>query len=233
MTIEKSSKKRESSEVAVIIETPQTAPAVARGPTALYDLSPQAMVHQASEIATALAGVIEKQKLFTSIQGRKHVRVEGWTTLGMMLGILPREVEVKEIDGGDYEATVELYNVKSGQVVGRASALCGKDERRWASADRYARRSMATTRATGKAYRLGFAWILALAGYEATPAEEIPEPVPRQAPGFDPENTKHAHALKVELEKRGVPEDYWEAIGRGMTGKTNADIQSVIQNVVS
>ena len=34
---------------------------------------------------------------------------------------------------------------------------------------------MAVTRATGKAYRLGFSWIIKLAGYEATPAEEIPQ----------------------------------------------------------
>ena len=32
---------------------------------------------------------------------------------------------------------------------------------------------MALTRATGKAFRLGFSWIITLAGYEATPAEEM------------------------------------------------------------
>ena len=56
---------------------------------------------------------------------------------------------------------------------GGASALCGMDEPKWASKPDYARRSMAVTRATGKAYRLGFSWIMELAGYASTPAEEM------------------------------------------------------------
>jgi hypothetical protein len=32
---------------------------------------------------------------------------------------------------------------------------------------------MAQTRATGKACRLAFSWIMSLAGYEPTPAEEM------------------------------------------------------------
>jgi hypothetical protein len=34
---------------------------------------------------------------------------------------------------------------------------------------------MAITRATGKAFRLGFSWIMQLAGYEVVPSEEMPE----------------------------------------------------------
>jgi len=40
---------------------------------------------------------------------------------------------------------------------------------------------MAITRATGKAFRLAFSWIVVLAGYEATPAEEIVEAEARPA----------------------------------------------------
>jgi hypothetical protein len=46
---------------------------------------------------------------------------------------------------------------------------------------------MAQTRATGKACRLAFSWIMSLAGYEPTPAEEIPlsdEPPP--SPPIEP-----------------------------------------------
>ena len=52
---------------------------------------------------------------------------------------------------------------------------CGTDEKTWASRARYARRSMALTRATAKASRLAFSWVMVLAGYEPTPSEEIPE----------------------------------------------------------
>jgi hypothetical protein len=43
----------------------------------------------------------------------------------------------------------------------------------WGSRPKYARRSMAVTRATGKAFRISFSWIMSLAGYATTPAEEM------------------------------------------------------------
>jgi hypothetical protein len=92
-----------------------------------------------------------------------------------MIGILPREVEVIEHENGDFEATVELIRVSDGMVVGRASGIVGYDEPTWQKRPRYARRSMAVTRTTGKAFRLGFSWIIKLAGFEPTPAEEMPE----------------------------------------------------------
>jgi hypothetical protein len=102
-----------------------------------------------------------------------------------MMGVLPREVEVYERENGDFEATVELIRTSDCAVVGRASSIVSSDEKLWKGRERYARRSMAVTRATGKAYRLGFSWIMSLAGYEPTPAEEMPveevRPVKRAA----------------------------------------------------
>jgi hypothetical protein len=141
----------------------------------LHASTPAALVSGASLMATTLAEVIERQKLYSMIQGRKHVRVEGWTTLAVMLGCTAREVENVAHEDGSYIATVELVRMSDGVVVARASAECGMDERTWADRARYARRSMAATRATGKACRLAFSWIMALAGFEATPAEEMPE----------------------------------------------------------
>ena len=136
--------------------------------------SPQDIVVRATAMAKTLANIITEQNLYTNIQGRKYVNVEGWTTLGAMLGIFPREVSVKENENGDYEAEVELIRATDGAVVGRATSIVGMDEPTWAKRQRYARRSMSVTRATGKAYRLGFSWIMKLAGYEPTPAEEMP-----------------------------------------------------------
>lgn len=159
----------------------------------LQAASAVALVQGAREMANALADVIERQKLATVIQGRKHVNVEGWTTLGIMLGVVPREVSTVETDGV-YTATVELVRVVDQGVISRASAECGSADELdrygkpiWANRPRYARRSMAQTRATGKACRLAFSWIMALAGYEPTPAEEMPdtrqdEPVATEKP---------------------------------------------------
>lgn len=136
--------------------------------------SPAALVDGASQMATELAQVIRSQNLSTVIQGRHYVQVEGWTTLGVMLGVTAREVSTTEEDG-IYTSVVELVRMGDGAVISRASAECG-EEKPWNTRPRYARRSMAQTRATGKACRLAFSWIMRLAGYEPTPAEEMPQP---------------------------------------------------------
>lgn len=137
--------------------------------------TPNMMVERATEIANCLVDVIDKQELFTDFRGKKYVRVEGWQSLGSMLAILPKESVVTRHDDGSYEAHVDLINVKTGLTVGAGSGFCGVDEPNWKSKPNYARRSMAITRATGKAYRLAFGWIMCLAGYEPTPAEEMPQ----------------------------------------------------------
>ncbi len=140
--------------------------------------SPQDVVNKASEIATAVSKVVENKKLYTIIRGRKYVHVEGWTTMGALLGVTPREVECHRLEDGGYVGTVELVR-GDGVIIGRASAMVGMDEKdskgniTWGKRDEYARYSFALTRATGKAYRLAYSWIMQLAGYAPTPAEEM------------------------------------------------------------
>ena len=206
---------------------------------ALYDMRPRAMVAAAAEMAEVLAEVITKQKLYETIQGKRHVKVDGWLTLGTMLGVSAREVSCTELSDGSYEAKVELFSIKTGQVIGSASALCGIEEKRWAKADRYARRSMAVTRATGKAYRNNFAWIVALAGFETTPEAEMPREetvtaavVDKKTPpskGFDPANNAHCDALRAALTKKGVPEAKWDEIALQMKGHPMTALDGIIE----
>ena len=147
---------------------------------ALQLAGPGDVINRAATIASELYKIVEDKKLYSMIQGKKFPRVEAWTTVGGMVGVIPQEAKdappklTIQPDGyEEYEATVELVRVSDGAIVGRASAIVGTDEKTWASRPRYARRSMAVTRATGKAYRLGFSWIMSLAGYEPTPAEEM------------------------------------------------------------
>lgn len=156
-------------EVQALAVIPVTSSPVALG--TLQASTPSALVSGAAEMAHELAAVIDKQKLFTVIQGRKFVGVEGWTTLATMLGVTAREVSTTQEDGV-YVAVVELVRMSDQAVISRASAECG-DEKPWNTRPKYARRSMAQTRATGKACRLAFSWIMSLAGYEVTPAEEM------------------------------------------------------------
>ena len=138
----------------------------------MLDVAPEQVVNRATMIANALADVIKKKRLFSKIRDKEYVRVEGWSTLGAMIGILPKEKYVKEIENG-YEAYVDLIRASDGVVTGGASAICTRAEKNWSDRDEFAVRSMAITRATGKAYRLGMAWIMELAGYAGTPAEEM------------------------------------------------------------
>jgi len=135
--------------------------------------TPSELIASATAIAKELSNIVNDRKLYTNISGKKYVRVEGWSTMGAMLGVLPREKSIVEHDNGDFEATVELIRASDGCIIGQGSAIVGSDEQSWSTRPRYARRSMALTRATGKAFRLGFSWIMSLAGYEVTPAEEI------------------------------------------------------------
>ncbi len=144
--------------------------------TGFFDSTPAEQVRQATEIANVLSSVIEKQGLFSNISGKKYIKAEGWQTLGTFLGVVPREKSVIRHDDGSYEAYIEIVKFRDGTVVGGGSAICSRKEKRWSAADEYAIRSMAITRATGKAFRVGFSWIVTLAGYSPTPEEEIPVP---------------------------------------------------------
>jgi hypothetical protein len=145
---------------------------------------PKEMIHRAAQLADALANIVNTQidengkpKLFVTIQGRKYVKADGWTTLGAMLGVVPVEESCTRLptDSGfkGFEARVKLIRMVDGAQVGGASAECTLNEKNWQGKDSFSLRSMAITRATGKAFRLSFAWIMQLAGFEPTPADEL------------------------------------------------------------
>jgi hypothetical protein len=141
---------------------------------------PEGMIALASRMATALRDIVEQQKLYAIIQGKKYPQVEAWTTIARMDNVVAREAEHPiRHDDGSYEAFVELVRLSDGMVIGRASALCGTpDDKPWNSRSEPARRSMAVTRATSRACRQHYSWIMALAGYEPTPADEMPREEP-------------------------------------------------------
>lgn len=170
-----------------------------------FAATPKEQVKMATEMAEVLSDIITKQKLYSEISGKKYVKVEGWQTLGTFLGITARESRVTRHDDGSYEAFVDLIKFADGTIVGGASALCSSQEKRWGNADEFARRSMAITRATGKAYRCAFAWIVTLAGYEPTPEEEMPASMPRKSEETDQKiSTAQISTLVALVKKQGI-----------------------------
>lgn len=181
------------------------------GPIGLFGTSdPQLVIERASEVAKVLKDVIKKQKLVVNIHGKEYIQVEGWTTLGTLVGVFPRVQWTRPMQAADgtvmgWEAAVEVVN-NQGTVIGRAEAECMRTEQHWRSRDDYALRSMAQTRAMSKALRMPLGFIAVLAGYEATPADEMPRADTNDAhpsAGLAIEGTKPEilHRLKTELER--------------------------------
>ena len=150
-------------------------PYEAAPPANLFGVSePAEVVRRASATATALAAVIRQKGLWTEISGKAHVHVEAWTMLGSMLGVFPVVVWTRRLEEPQgWEARVEARTL-GGAIVGAAEAQCDRSEARWKSRDDYALRAMAQTRAVSRAMRAPLGFIVQLAGYDATLAEEMP-----------------------------------------------------------
>lgn len=163
---------------------------------------PVAMTQRMGEIANAMNAIVVERNLFTTIGGRKHVNIEGWSLVGSMVGVFPHTetVEVMETghldeeriektrrDGGTYWKTLPVVDgvisyvatvalkTSDGRTAGRGSAMCSRREEQWRDRDDNQLASMAQTRAAAKAYRLTFGYVMPMAGgdYSATPAEEM------------------------------------------------------------
>lgn len=136
--------------------------------------NPELVLARATKAAKALAAVIEDRKMYTMIGQGKHVRVEGWQTLGAMVGVFPVVAWTRPLSNG-WEARVEAKTIR-GEIVGAAEAECLSTEKNWSESkgkEDHHLRSMAQTRATSKALAQPLRFIIALAGYEGTPAEEM------------------------------------------------------------
>lgn len=146
-----------------------------------------------TKMATVLKQHIIKHELFTNIVGKNYVHVDGWAFAGSLMGMYPRIDSVECLSNGSevkWRANVSIYH--GDKVVSTGIAICSNKEGKKSKFDEYAILSMAQTRAIGKAYRNLIGWVIKLAGYEGTPAEEMAKggAVPTSAP-VTPEITQN------------------------------------------
>lgn len=141
-------------------------------PQLLDALRPAERVALMTEIADVVKDVIEKQKWFQQIGPKKHILIQGWTFIGGLGGCSAKTTHTEKIDGG-FKAHAEVVRVDSGVVVGEADQVCMSAEKNWKSKDDYALIGMASTRACSRALSSVFRHVVELAGYSATPAEEM------------------------------------------------------------
>lgn len=167
-------------------------------------VSPQ----QILTFATQLQSMILENKLYTVIQNRKYVNVEGWQIAGAFTGTFPIVEKVENISTKEkeykYRAEVSLVD-KDGNKVGYGVATCSNSEPGKTRFEEYAVASMAQTRAVGKAFRMKIGWLLKVAGYETTPAEEMDvireAEVTREAPKKPTQNSINEAISQLERAK--------------------------------
>jgi hypothetical protein len=182
-------------------ETGELVPYQPPAPVSLFGTNdPAEVVEAARRAAAPLVDVIRSQKLSVKIGQSEHVRVEGWTLLGSMLGVFPVCVWTRQMEDG-WEARVEA-RTRAGEVVGAAEAECLRSENTWKNRDDYALRSMAQTRATSKALRQPLGFVMQLAGFNPTPAEEMPRSERRPKKDKSEAMRKRIKELAVAADKK-------------------------------
>ena len=154
-------------------------------------------------MANFLKDYISKNHLSVLITGKQYVMVEGWQVAGSMLGLYPRVMKVEKIDVNKWMAQADIVD-KTGRIVSTGFAICSKTESKKSSFDEYAILSMAQTRAIGKAYRNLIGWVVKMAGYEATPAEEIKDKPTTVIQSEEPSKTNYLENLKKAVYKAGA-----------------------------
>ncbi len=141
---------------------------------AVREADPVQMMRVATDVASVCKAIVVKTAV--NIQGKKYVKCEGWMAIATAHGCMAGSREVKRVDGG-WTAIGEIRRISDGVILSTAEGFVGENEKRWATADEYACRAMAQTRAISRACRAAFAHVVVLmdSGLSTTPAEEVPE----------------------------------------------------------
>ncbi len=165
-----------------------------------FAIPPDIVLQNAMVAAKALKDVISKKEKPVIINGEQYLEYEDLQTLGQFYGYTVKtgDAVFVEIDGvKGAKAHADLVDFKTGEIIGGAEAYCMRDEERWGTRPKYEWQgegedrkrvkigdeivpwfqlaSMAQTRAGAKAFRNRLAWVVVLAGYRPTPAEEMTE----------------------------------------------------------
>jgi hypothetical protein len=145
---------------------------------------PDVVLDEAMKAAKALKGVVQQKPKPVMMNGEQYLEFEDWQTVGKFYGVTAKVISTAFIDYGNaqgFEARAIAIR-PDGMEVSAAEAMCLNDEPNWNGKPLFQLRSMAQTRACAKALRNCLAWVVVLAGYRPTPAEEIQDMASVQKP---------------------------------------------------
>lgn len=137
---------------------------------------PEEVLFEAQKAAQALKEIMAKKARPITFNGEQYLEFEDWQTLAKFYGITAKGVETRYVEFGGvrgFEARAVAVHLPTGREISGAEALCLNDERNWSHKPLFQLKSMAQTRACAKALRNVLAWVVVLAGYRPTPAEEM------------------------------------------------------------
>lgn len=157
---------------------------------------PKEMLKQVQEVANLLMSVVEKQKLYHDIGGRRHIEVTAWQFAAHFFGIAAQitycEPYTDHLTGASgFKAKANAIMIASGQVISTGEAICMNDEDNWSTRPKYEwvhgkkeqvgevpvpsyqLMSMSQTRSIGKVLSNVLRYVAVLAGFSPTPAEEM------------------------------------------------------------
>ncbi len=140
-----------------------------------FSRPPEVVLDEARKAARALQDVIEGKEKKVTFNGETYLEYEDWQTLGRFYGVTAKIestdfVQFGEVKGFQARAVAIRGD---GMEISGAEAMCLNDERNWGSKPLFQLRSMAQTRACAKVLRNVLAWVVVMAGYRPTPAEEM------------------------------------------------------------
>lgn len=138
--------------------------------------SPGTVIEEARQAAAELQKVVAQKKRPVIINNEQYLEFEDWQTVAKFYGVTAKIRSTQYVQYGDavgFEATADAVHIKTGQAISTAESMCLNDESKWKDRDLFQLKSMAQTRAAAKALRNVFAWVVVLAGYNPTPAEDM------------------------------------------------------------
>ena len=134
-------------------------------------------VQMAQAKAAVLKKIVDAQKLSVNVGGASHLKVEAWVTIGKAYGY----TAWTEVINYERDASGKLLWVEARATVldndgvkrGGGSSICEVKEPGKQGMTAAQVGSMAQTRAESRAFKQLLSWVVILAGYNPTPAEEM------------------------------------------------------------
>ena len=207
---------------------------------------PAIVIEEARKAAKVLVSVVSQKPRKVMMNNEQYLEFEDWMTVAKFYGCTVKVRSTQFLDLGGvkgFEATADVLD-RDGRVISSADAMCLNDEDKWSTRTQYEwqgtgndrkkvkvgevavplfqLRSMAQTRACAKAFRNVFSWVVVLAGYRPTPAEEMDGLAQTQegkAAVQPPQEKKSEGAEKAAATGAGVEEHITQPQGKMLFAK--------------